>query len=90
MPRPPFLTPSLRAGRKVWGNSIAEVSGVSRRGVVTYREIRSATCRTVKSQTCALEEEKIRPAHLVCACVYVGTVYTSVYVHAGTHVYLHF
>ena len=27
MPRPPFQTPSVRAGRKGWGNSIAEVSG---------------------------------------------------------------
>ena len=35
MPRPPFQTPSLRAGRKGWGNSIAEVLGVSRREVVT-------------------------------------------------------
>lgn len=104
MPRPPFQTPSLRAGRKGWGNSIAEVLGVSRREVVTkeiakkkkkrevvtYPEIHSPNCHTVKSQTCALEEEKRSPAHLVCSCVYVGTVYTAVYVHVGMHVYLHF
>lgn len=61
-----------------------------KREVVTYPEIHSPNCHTVKSQTCALEEEKRSPAHLVCSCVYVGTVYTAVYVHVGMHVYLHF
>lgn len=72
-----------------WGNSIAEVSGVSRREVVTYPEIHSPNCHTVKSQTCALEEEK-DPQHTWCVHVYMWVPCTAVYVHVGMHVYLHF